>query len=259
MKRTALLPALALAMLLSAAPAFAGPGFDVGARAYYWLPKLTGTVETLTGGLSDNVFNVKDDLGVENKNFAVGEAFARLGRFKVRAGYTPLNLTGDSTLSRSFRFNGQPFTANERVHSKLDLKSIDGEIGVDLLRPEIPVLANVYVGLLAKVKYVDGSVEITDLTTPASTKKNFSAPIPMVGAQAGIGFLGDWIRVDGKAAGIAYSGKHLYEGEIYASFSPFPFVKLQGGYRAIDLKYDDNDFKTALKIKGPYVGLQAAF
>jgi hypothetical protein len=259
MRRTALLPLLALAVLLCASPAIAGPGFDVGARAYYWFPKVTGTVETFTGGLTDNVFNVKDDLDVRDKNFAAGEAFARFGRIRLRAGYTPLKFTGDATLHRSFRFNGQPFPINDRVHSQLDMKTYDGEIGVDILRPEIPALANVYLGILAKVKYVDGTVDIVDLTNPAATRKEFNAPIPMVGVQGGIGVLSDWLRLDGKVTGIAYSGKHLYEGDVYGSFSPFPFIKLQGGYRMIDLKYDESDFKAALKIKGPYVGLQAAF
>ncbi len=258
MRRTALLPLLALAMMCFAIPAFAGPGFDVGARAYYWFPKMTGTVETLRSGFTDNqLFNVKDDLGVEDKNIASGEAFARVGRFKVRVGYTPLNFSGDKVLTRQIVFQGQRFNIGQPVHSKLDMKTIDGEIGVDILRPEIPVLANVYLGLLAKVKYVDGTVELTSGTT--HEVRDFKAPIPMIGAQGGIGVLADWIRLDAKVAGIAYSGKHLYEGDVYASFSPFPFVKLQGGYRAIDLKYDDNDFKAALKIKGPYVGLQAAF
>jgi outer membrane protein len=258
MKRTALLPLLALVALLFATPAAAGPGFDVGARAYYWFPKMTGTVVTMVGAITDNTeFNVKDDLGVQDENIAAGEAFARIGRFRFRAGYTPLNFTGDKVLTRDIVFQGQTFSVGAPVHSKLDLKTIDGEIGVDILRPEVPVLANAYVGLLAKVKYVDGQVELT--TTGTREVRDFHAPIPMVGAQGGIGVLGDWVRLDAKVAGIAYSGKHLYEGDIYASFSPVPFVKLQGGYRAIDLKYDDNDFKAALKIKGPYVGLQAAF
>ncbi len=259
MRRTALLPLLALAMTLFAVPAFAGPGFDVGARAYYWFPKMTGTVETFAGGITDNVFNVKDDLGVEDKNFPAGEAFVRIGRFRLRAGYTPLNFSGDKVVTRTFRFQGQDFSGGHRVQSKLDMKTVDGEIGVDILRPEIPVLANVYVGLLAKVKYIDGLVDVSDVTAAVSEKKDFKAPVPMVGAQGGIGILADWIRLDAKVAGIAYSGKHLYEGDVYASFSPFPFVKLQGGYRAIDFKFDDSDFKAALKIKGPYVGLQAAF
>ena len=40
---------------------------------------------------------------------------------------------------------------------------------------------------------------------------------------------------------------------------PFPFLRLQGGYRYIDLEADENDLKCTLKIKGPYAGIQVAF
>ena len=60
----------------------------------------------------------------------------------------------------------------------------------------------------------------------------------MLGAAAGVGFLKDMVRVDARAAGIAYSGNHLYDADAYASFAPLPFVRIQGGYRYIDLKID---------------------
>lgn len=260
MRRTALIPLLAMALALFAAPAFAGPGFDVGARAYYWFPELTGNVQTTLGGITDNTtFDVKDDLGVEDENFAAGEAFLRVGRFHFRLGYTPLDFSGDKVLTRTIRFEGVDYSAGQRVQSQLDLKTYDGEIQVDLFRPSIPAVANLYVGVMAKVKYVDGNVELRNVTTPTVKEKDFNAPIPMVGLAAGAGVLGDIVRVDARAAGIAYSGNHLYEGDIYASVAPFPFLKLQGGYRLIDLKVDDDDFKGEIKLKGPYVGLQAAF
>lgn len=40
---------------------------------------------------------------------------------------------------------------------------------------------------------------------------------------------------------------------------PFPFLRLQGGYRFIDLKADESDLKGTLKIKGPYAGIQVTF
>lgn len=259
MRRTTLLAALALAMTMFAAPALAGPGFDVGARAYYWFPDLSGTLQTTVGGVADNtLFDVKDDLGVPDEEFGAGEAFVRVGIFHLRLGYTPFDYSGDKVLTRTIRFQNQDFTVGTRVLSKLDLKTYDGEFQLDLLRPSIPAVANVYLGLLAKVKYVDGTVELTSATT--REVRDFDAPIPMVGLAAGAGVLGDLIRVDAKAAGIAYSGSHLYEGDIYASVAPFPFLKIQGGYRLIDLKYDeDDDFDARLKFKGPYAGIQASF
>jgi hypothetical protein len=81
----------------------------------------------------------------------------------------------------------------------------------------------------------------------------------MVGLAAGVGTLNNMLRADARVTGIAYSGNHLYEGDIYASFSPFPFVSIQGGYRLIDLKVDEDDIVAAIKLKGPYVGAQLTF
>jgi hypothetical protein len=67
------------------------------------------------------------------------------------------------------------------------------------------------------------------------------------------------LRADARVTGISYSGNHLFEGDIYASFSPLPFVSIQGGYRLIDLKIDEDDIEATLKLKGPYVGAQLSF
>jgi hypothetical protein len=58
---------------------------------------------------------------------------------------------------------------------------------------------------------------------------------------------------------MAYSGSHLYEGDAFLSVIPFPFLRLQGGYRFIDLKAEENELTATLKIKGPYAGIQVAF
>jgi hypothetical protein len=58
---------------------------------------------------------------------------------------------------------------------------------------------------------------------------------------------------------MAYSGSHLYEVDAYASFAPFPFVRLQGGLKYIDLKVDESDVTANLTLSGPYAGLQLSF
>ena len=44
-----------------------------------------------------------------------------------------------------------------------------------------------------------------------------------------------------------------------ASFAPLPFVRIQGGYRHIDLKIDEDDALASFKLSGPYVGAQVSF
>lgn len=256
--RRSLIALLSFCLAAVASPALAGPGFDAGARGIYWFPKLEGQVQDLTPGVTSPQFDLKNTLGVGDENFAAGEAFLRIGRFHLRVGYTPLKFDGNKQLTDNVVFNGRTFTVNDNVVSHLKANMIDGEIQVDLLQPDL-VAASVNLGLIVKVKYVDGEVELRSASQGVQ-KKDFTAPIPMVGLAAGVGFLKDMIRVDARAAGIAYSGNHLYEGDAFASFAPLPFVRIQGGYRLIDLKIEKtDDILAKLKLHGPYAGVQVAF
>jgi outer membrane protein len=254
MKRILILTALL--SLMAAVPAHALPGFEVGARGMYWFPDLSGTVKTTDPVIGGTEFNVTDDLGVGDENIPSGEIFLRAGRVHFRVGYTPVKFDGNRQLSREIRFGNQIFNVNDNVISHLDLKMIDGEVQFDLLQPNVAAVA-FNLGLIAKVKYVDGNVELRNSTNTET--RDFKAPIPMVGVAAGVGFLKNMVRADARVAGIAYSGNHLFEGDVYASFAPVPFFRVQGGYRLIDFKIDEDDILAKLKLKGPYIGAQLSF
>ncbi len=255
MRRFGLIPAV-LTLSAIAAPAFALPGFEAGVRGYYWLPDLSGKVQTFTPPVTGTQFDLKDDLGVEDDNFLSGEGFVRFGRFHLRAGYTPVSFDGSKTLTRQIVFDGTTYNVGDHVVSKVDVKMLDGDVQIDLLRPDL-VAASFNLGIVVKVKYVDGSVELT--RAGATETRDFKAPLPMAGLAAGVGVLKNVLRADARVTGIAYSGNHLYEGDVYASVCPFPFFRVQGGYRYIDLKVDDDDIVAEPKLKGPYVGAQISF
>jgi outer membrane protein len=254
MRRILRIVTVAAGFLLLAGSASSALGFEVGARGAYWFPKLTGSAQT--NGTGDTRFDFKDTLGVGDENVPFGEAFLRLGSTTLRVGYMQLAFDGDKELTQTVVFNGTPYFASENVISSLDMKMLDGEVQFDFLRPDVGV-AGFNLGLLLKVKYVDGQVELR--STTRTETKDFKAPIPMLGAAAGIGFIKDMIRVDARASGIAYSGNHLYDVDAYASFAPLPFVRIQGGYRYIDLEIDEDDTLASFKLSGPYLGAQLSF
>lgn len=254
MRRILQVVMVAAGVLLMAGSAFAASGFEVGARGAYWFPKLTGNAQTNAPG--DTRFDFKDTLGVKDENIPFGEAFLRIGNTTLRVGYTQMKFDGDKELTQTVVFNGKTYSASDNVISSLDMKMIDGEVQYDFLRPDVG-LAGFNLGLILKVKYVDGKVELRNSTTTET--KDFKAPIPMIGAAAGVGFLKDMVRVDARAAWIAYSGNHLYDADAYASFAPLPFIRIQGGYRYIDLKIDKDDTLASFKLSGPYVGAQLSF
>ena len=252
-----LLPLLPALLLISfSSPAMALPGFEAGVRGMYWFPDLAATAQTTTAGITETKFDVKDDLGVGDENFPSGEAFLRFGRVTFRLGYTPIRFDGNKNLTDNVTFNGQTFTATTNVISRLDIDMLDADLQVDIFRHDL-IAAGFYLGLIAKVKYVDGEVE---LKSPVLTEKqDFQAPIPMIGLAAGAGFANNLVRVDARVTGMAYSGNHLYEADAFASLCPFPFFRIQGGYRYIELKVDEDDLVADLKLKGPYVGAQLSF
>ena len=245
-----------LALLAIATPAFALPGMDVGVRGYYWFPDLTAKVQTFTPPDPDTMIDAKGDLGVKDDEFPSGELSVRFGRVHLRLGYTPVSYDGSKALTRSIVFEGQSYPVGDNIVSALDVTMLDGDVQIDLLRPDL-VAASFNLGLIVKVKYVDGTVEIKG--TGATDTKDFKAPIPMVGLGAGAGVLKNVLRADARVTGIAYSGNHLYEGDVFASFAPFPFFRIQGGYRYVDMKVDEDDIVAELKMKGPYAGAQLSF
>jgi outer membrane protein len=254
MRRILQVVMVAAGILVMSEGAFAASGFEVGARGAYWFPKLSGNARTNVTG--DTRFDFKDTLGVNDENIPFGEAFLRFGNTTFRVGYTQFKFDGDKELTQTVVFNGVTYSATDNVISSLDMKMLDGEVQFDFLRPDVGV-AGFNLGLLLKVKYVDGQVELRS-TTQTETR-DFKAPIPMLGAAAGVGFIKDMIRVDVRASGIAYSGNHLYDVDAYASFAPLPFVRVQGGYRHIDLKIDEDDTLASFKLSGPYLGAQLSF
>lgn len=250
----ALLPAVLL--ISFSTPAMALPGFEAGVRGTYWFPDLSATAQTTTAGIPETKFDFKDDLGVGDEDFLSGEAFVRVGRVTFRIGYTPIRFDGDATLTETIEFNGQTFPVNENVISHLDVDMLDADLQVDILRPDL-VAASFYLGLIAKVKVVDGEVELA--SSVLKEKRDFQAAFPGIGLAAGAGFAKNLVRVDARVTGMVYSGNHLYEADAFASLVPFPFFRIQGGYRYIDLDVDEDDIAADLTLQGPYVGVQFSF
>jgi hypothetical protein len=67
----------ALVVTFSSSSALAGPGFEAGIRGMYWFPDLSATGQTITNGVAETKFDVKDDLGVGDEDIFSGEAFLR--------------------------------------------------------------------------------------------------------------------------------------------------------------------------------------
>jgi hypothetical protein len=249
---------LFLSVFVFASRAQAQSGFGAGVRGMYWFPDLSATAQSVINSTPETQFNLKTDLGINDENFPSGEVFLRFGRLHLRAGYTKLSYDGSSTLTKDIVFNGQIFPVNDNVISSFDVKMLDAEVQVDVLRPDF-VGVSLYLGLVGKVKFLDVDLTLSSSSTAMSENQSFRVPVPMFGLAAGAGFLHNVLRVDARGTGMAYSGNHIYEVDAYASIVPFPFLRLQGGYRYLDFKVDEDDFLADVRLSGPYIGAQLSF
>ena len=120
------------------------------------------------------------------------------------------------------------------------------------------ILAGLSVGIIGKVKYFDGDVRMH--SSVYDTQKDIHVPIPMIGVGAKIGFLANILEARVKITGMSYSGSFFYDGLADISFTPFPFLNIHGGYRAMSVKIDNvSDIYAKMDFYGPYAGLASAF
>src|SRR5215475_8493862 len=92
--------------------------FDFEGR--YWHTDVGSRIRVDRGGFGTDV-DVVNDLGFSDAGFPEGKfTFQGKGGNRLSVAYTPIEFSGDQTVSRTIVFNGQPFTVGTRVVSGLE-------------------------------------------------------------------------------------------------------------------------------------------
>ncbi|MGA2781525.1 MAG: hypothetical protein ABSF13_06335 [Smithella sp.] len=232
-----------------------------GAQADYWIPTFTGDLRVDNNGATGTPINIKDDLGISSDNIPGVEAYFGIGNHEITFTYSRINLSGAKNIEKKIVFNGDPYQVNAYVESELTTNMIDLEYQYKLLNFK-NILAGLSIGIIAKVKYLDSEVRIHS-SSPGSvydTQKDIGVPIPMIGVGAKIGLLANILEARAKFVGMGYSDNFFYDGLADISFTPFPFLNIHGGYRAMSVKIDNiSDVYAKMDFYGPYVGLAISF
>jgi len=242
-------------LLLWAMPAGA---FEIGARALYWFPTFSTDMKVDAAGVPGTLLNLKDTLGVGNESFANYEVFVGAGKHTVSLAYMPVSYTGSRTLTTQITFNGRTFNANETVNTDLKLRMVDLQYQYKVIDLE-NILAGFSLAAIGQIKYIEGETKMVSTLPPQSTDNTLRVPIPMVGLGVHVGILAGLLEARAKVTGIAYSSNYLYEALADLSVTPFPFLDIHGGYKAIRLKIDHNDNFLDAQFAGPYVGLTVSY
>ena len=232
---------------------------EVGVRGYYWFPVSDGDVAVDEAGVLGTKIDFEDDLEMDNGDYPMVEAIVGFGDHHLSISAMQVDYSGSETLTSQIVFKGETYAISENVKSSLKYDMIDAEYQYDIIDLE-NILAGFSAGVIGKIKWVDGEVEIKSTTTPTLSKKEtFAAPIPMVGVGVHVALIADILEARIKATGIGYSGNTLYDimGDI--SFTPFPFVDIHGGYRILHLDIDVDDVELNYDMSGPYAAVSVSF
>ncbi len=227
---------------------FSAYAFEVGVRGYYWFPDLEGDVKVDALGITGDTIDFVDDLGMEDEDYTMVEAFVGLGDHHISVSKMQVDYSGSKTVDLEFK--GQTITGT--VSSSLQYDMIDVEYQRDIIDFE-NIFAGFSIGVIGKVKWIDGEVGI------GTASQAFAAPIPMVGVGVHVGILVDILEARVKATGISYSGNMLYDAMADISFTPFPFVDIHAGYRIIHLDVDIDDAELNYDMSGPYAAVTVSF
>ncbi len=253
MKRMFLLFICFLAVLGIVLPVSA---FELGVRGYYWFPELSGDIRVDDAGIVGTELNLEDDLGVDDESYPIIEVLAGIGRHHLSLSFYSADYEGDVVLSQDITFDGELYQANERIVSNLEYDNYDFMYRYDVINLE-NFLAGGSLGLVARLMVFDGSASIASATVTA--KEDFTAPIPMVGANFHVGILKDIIEARVLVTGIGYSDNTAFDGQAEISLTPFPFLDIHGGYRFFKIDVEEDDVKFDFDNSGLYVALTVSF
>lgn len=233
--------------------------FEIGARAFAWFPDFKGDLKVDRNGVPGTNISGENDLGLSREAVPWADVYAGIKKHHFNFSYSYLDYSGSSLLGRPIVYAGETFPSGYTVESDLKINMFDFEYQYDLINLE-NILAGFSLGVIAKVKYLDGKAEIRAVNTPLNSSEDFRIPLPMVGAGAHIGILANILEARAKLAGFGYdSDNWLWEGLAEISYTPFPFLDIHGGYRIMKLKVDQDNVILNNEFSGPYVGLSIGF
>ena len=243
-------------IVLIVVPAASAVAFELGVRGIYWFPDLSGDIKVDGDGISGTTLDLDDDLGLEEEFYPVLEIFTGIGKHHLSISYYNADYSASKSLNKDIYFNGKLFNINTLVESSLEYDVYDFMYQYDLLDLE-NILAGFSLGLVGKIKYFEGDVQLK--SAGETTAEDFSEPIPLLGINFHVGLVADLLEARVLATGMGYSDGNLFDGQVEISITPLPFIDIHGGYRLFRIDVETDDITLDYETSGPYVSLTLSF
>jgi hypothetical protein len=203
---------------------------------------------------NSNRVNFVSDLGMEHMQSQV--AFRGLimpwKRSGLFAEFTPYRFDGEITTTRSFRFGGVTYPANETISSKASLNYLAIGYQYNLIDRQ-----NLELGLQAAVAYIGVRARAISPSV-GSADVDRDIPFPLVGLVAR--YTPDkspWLSLRGETRGMTFGslGGYFDVGGA-VGFNVSPHTSIEAGYRVIDGDGHRGTRGAQLNFHGPTIGLR---
>jgi hypothetical protein len=223
-----------------------GEKYIIEVSGSFWNPNLAGNVASTQFGQEGTKIDFVTDLNFQKTRFRDVRFVLHPGkRHKLRAQYTPVSYTGESTLARQVIFNGQKFDINLPINSTFDWKVWRFGYQVDVVS-----MPRGYVGLLFEGRLTEFAASVKSPATAEFTRAK--APLPALGIvaraypipQASLSFEFSGFKVPDVSPD--YGGNY-YDWDIYGTYNVNRYIGVQAGWRQlstfVQIEKDSGDFK----------------
>ena len=219
---------------------------------YRWLrSQLEGEVQRGVLDVPGTDFDMKSDLGFADDRTWEARGTIRIGQsWKLRVGYTRLDYLGNIVLDRTIRYGGTSFGRGEDVTSTLKGGYWAGELEWDIVNRK-----QGYFGFLGGAQAPDVDTVISSPDTGKRVQDTFRPVSPVIGI-AGRAYTG---RVSIEVFAKSFpkiSGRRVTDAEATARIHLSDRFAIQGGYRYLSFKLEQDPDIANIKVKGWVYGVE---
>ncbi len=227
-------------------------GIEVG--AYRWTPDYTGTIAVSDTNVPGTQLDVENDLGFSNGDHnilwaSIEHPIPLIPNIKVVS--SKLDVGASSVLTRDIIFNGQIYTTNESVVTRVDMSNVEYTLYYELLDNWINLDAGLtfrqYDGIITLKTDPNGSnineSHLLDFTLPLLYVKG-RADLPMTG-----------FFVDGEINVINYNGDSVSDTAFSLGYESEFGLGGKAGYRTFSMVIDEANAQADVDFSGAYVSM----
>lgn len=238
---------IAIMFFLGASSLYAEPVMEL--EGMFWMPSLDAKAKVTENSVGTEI-DFSDDLDVKDEDFSEIRLNIKISdSSKIRLGFTNMDYSGDNVITQNYIFNGQTYTAGNRVVTKLDM---------DYLR--LGFMTNFAknskgneIGTLVEFKGFSGNAQLQANSLGLNENEDFDIILPTIGMYMKVNVLPK-LFMYGEVSGLpAGSLGYLLDTEVGLRLQATENIAICGGYRMLSVDAEKDDDYAEIKTDGAFV------